>query len=44
MAAYIENQEAHHRKVTFREEYKKLLEEFEIPYDDAYLFHNPESR
>jgi len=35
---YIENQENHHRKNTFREEYRKILEEFDIEYDDNYLF------
>jgi hypothetical protein len=36
--AYINNQEAHHSKKTFREEYYKLLREFEIEYDERYLF------
>jgi REP element-mobilizing transposase RayT len=36
--AYINNQEAHHAKKTFKEEYRKLLSEFEIEYDDRYLF------
>ena len=35
---YIMNQQEHHKKVTFREEYLKLLVEFEIDYDDRYLF------
>lgn len=35
---YIENQEAHHAKITFRKEYVNLLEENEIDYDSAYLF------
>ena len=30
---YILNQEQHHQKKTFREEYIKLLEEFEIEYN-----------
>ena len=34
---YIENQERHHKKVTFREEYLELLERFEIPYDEKYV-------
>jgi putative transposase len=36
--AYIANQEAHHKKHTFREEYIALLEAFGIPYDERYLF------
>jgi len=35
---YIENQEEHHRKKTFREEYIGFLKEFEIDYDEQYLF------
>jgi len=35
---YIENQEAHHLKGTFREEYLKLLNDNEIDFDSAYLF------
>lgn len=37
---YIRNQEAHHRKETFRVEYVRLLDEFEIEYDEEYLFHD----
>ncbi len=35
---YIENQEAHHRKKTFQEEYLLLLQKFEVAYEDKYLF------
>jgi len=35
---YIENQESHHHKSTFREEYEGLLQKFEIPYDERYIF------
>ena len=35
---YIANQETHHKKRTFREEYTALLKKFEIEYDDKYLF------
>lgn len=35
---YILNQEEHHKKKTFREEYLELLKKFEIPYDEKYLF------
>ncbi|MES2427658.1 MAG: IS200/IS605 family transposase [Bacteroidota bacterium] len=38
VAEYIENQEEHHRKKTFLEEYKLFLEHFEIDYDDRYVF------
>lgn len=36
---YVLNQEIHHKKKTFREEYCTLLNKFEIPYDEKYLFH-----
>lgn len=35
---YISNQEEHHKKHTFREEYLAFLEKFDIPYDDRYIF------
>jgi putative transposase len=35
---YINNQEAHHKKITFKEEYLKLLKEYDIDYDPRYLF------
>lgn len=35
---YIANQEVHHKKRTFREEYVELLTKFEIKYDVKYLF------
>ncbi len=34
---YIINQEEHHRKITFVEEYKKILDEFKVKYDSKYL-------
>jgi len=34
---YITNQEEHHTKVSFLEEYKTLLEEYEIDFDPKYL-------
>jgi len=35
---YILNQEEHHRKKTFREEYYALLKEFDVDFEDKYLF------
>ena len=35
---YIMNQEEHHRKKTFKEEYLKMLHDFEIEYNPEYLF------
>ena len=36
---YIENQEIHHRKKSFEIEYRELLKEFDIKYDEQYTFH-----
>ena len=38
VAQYIENQEEHHRKKTFSEEYKEFLDRFEVDYDEQYVF------
>ena len=35
---YIENQEEHHKKQTFKKEYLEFLEKFEVPYDERYVF------
>jgi len=35
---YILNQEAHHKKKSFREEYLQLLKDFDIQFKDEYLF------
>ncbi len=35
---YIENQWEHHKTVSFKEEYKKLLEENDIKFEEKYLF------
>lgn len=35
---YIENQEIHHRKKTFLEEYLETLEKFGVEYEKKYIF------
>lgn len=35
---YIMNQEEHHRERSFREEYYKMLSDFDVAYEDRYLF------
>lgn len=35
---YIQNQESHHKKKTFRQEYLQLLKRFQVEYDEKYLF------
>lgn len=36
--AYIENQEQHHSKKTFRDEYMDFLKKFDVEYDEQYIF------
>jgi putative transposase len=38
---YIQNQENHHKKESFRDEYLKFLKVFEIEYDERYIFKEP---
>lgn len=35
---YIQNQEEHHRKVTFQEEYRKFLEKYKVDYGERYVW------
>ena len=34
---YVKNQKEHHKKVSFRDEYRALLEEHGVKYDEKYL-------
>jgi len=36
--AYIQNQKDHHRKKTFKEEFRELLDKHGIEYDPRFLF------
>jgi putative transposase len=36
---YILNQKEHHKKVSFRDEYQKMLQDFEVEFDEQYIFH-----
>jgi REP element-mobilizing transposase RayT len=38
VVAYIKNQEKHHRKMTFQEEFLMLLKKHNIPFDERYLW------
>ncbi|HNY28577.1 MAG TPA: IS200/IS605 family transposase [Candidatus Sumerlaeota bacterium] len=38
LLVYIENQEEHHRIVTFQDEYRALLTEFGVEYDERYMW------
>lgn len=35
---YIQNQEQHHKKKTFQEEYLEFLDKFDVDYDERYIF------
>ena len=39
---YIENQEEHHKHVSFIEEYKMFLKKFAVEFDERYIFKEPE--
>lgn len=38
---YVQNQENHHKRQAFREEYIQFLNAFEIDYDENYIFKEP---
>lgn len=35
---YIENQEQHHRRVTFEDEYRAFLKKYEVDYNERYVW------
>lgn len=36
--AYIRNQEEHHKKLSFQEEYRQILEELGVSFDERYVW------
>jgi putative transposase len=40
--AYIENQQQHHQHRGFQDEFKDILNKFDIDFDEHYLFREPE--
>ena len=38
VASYIENQERHHARRSFRDEYLSMLKSFQVQHDERYLF------
>jgi putative transposase len=36
--SYVQNQQKHHKKGSFRDEYVALLDKFDVPYDERYIF------
>jgi putative transposase len=38
VVAYIRNQEQHHQKMTVQEEYRRLLERYQVAFDEKYIW------
>ncbi len=36
--SYVQNQQRHHKKRSFSDEYVALLDKFDVPYDERYIF------
>ena len=42
VAKYIANQQEHHKKISFLDEYRTMLDKFDVPYDERYIFQLPQ--
>ena len=40
VVGYINHQQEHHQKKTFREEYLGMLNDYEVEHDERYIFHD----
>jgi hypothetical protein len=38
VVAYIAHQEEHHRRVSFQEEFRRLLQKYGVEYDERYVW------
>jgi len=38
VCAYIAGQEEHHRKISFQEEFRRLLQRYEVEFDERYVW------
>lgn len=38
LISYIANQHEHHRKEIYEDEYRKTLKEYQVEYDDRYVW------
>ena len=38
VSAYIDNQHDHHGRITFQDEYRALLEQYNVDYDERYVW------
>jgi hypothetical protein len=36
--AYVQNQATHHQKMSFQDEFRRLLERYQIPFDERYVW------
>lgn len=36
--AYVMNQKTHHQNITFQDEYRKFLKQYEVEYDERYVW------
>lgn len=41
VALYIEHQQAHHKKISFLNEYVQMLKHFDVDFQEKYLFSEP---
>ncbi len=39
---YVANQQEHHKRITFLDEYVEMLQKFAVEYDEKYIFKLPE--
>src|SRR5262249_36153028 len=38
LKSYIENQEAHHRRESFQDEFRRMLKKYRVEYDERYVW------
>lgn len=38
LISYIENQDEHHKKITFQDEYRQILSKYDITFDEQYVW------
>jgi putative transposase len=38
VSSYVMNQERHHRRTTFQDEFRAFLKKYEIEYDERYVW------
>ena len=38
LISYIENQEEHHKKTSFQDEYRQILSKYDITFDEQYVW------